>query len=97
MDNEGDVPNVRNEDVPNVPNGDVPDVPDDAAGARRVWILQRLAAAHQLQAPDVAKQFRCSLKTATRDLKSLKDGGQIEFVGARRTGHYRLKKGTKPR
>ena len=93
----GDVPNVRDDDVPNVRNGDVLDVPDDAAGTRRVWILQRLTAEYQLQAPDVAGQFKCSVKTAQRDLQALKEARIIEFVGAPRTGHYRLKKVTNPR
>jgi len=56
MDSESDVPNVRNGNVPNVRNGDVPNIPDDAAGARRVWILQRLAEGVQLKAPEVATQ-----------------------------------------
>jgi len=83
MDSESNVPGVR--------NGDVPSVPDDAAGARRVWILQRLADGGQLKAPDVATPFKCSVKTAKRDLKSLKHEGVIEFSGARRTGCYRLR------
>ena len=38
----------------------------------------------------VAEHFSCSLTTAQRDLKALKDEGKIEFVGSTRTGHYRL-------
>lgn len=77
-------------DVPNDDVRDVFDVRDDAAGARQTWILQRLADGAQLKAPSVAEQFRCSVKTAQRDLTTLKDGGKIEFVGAARTGYYRL-------
>jgi predicted HTH transcriptional regulator len=87
MDDTSDVPNVRNDDVRNVPN-----VPDDAVGMRRTWILQRLDQGHELQAPTVAKQFTCSVKTAQRDLRALKEEGVIEFVGASRTGYYRLRK-----
>jgi hypothetical protein len=90
------VRNVPNGDVPNVRNGDVPDVPDDAAETRRVWILQRLAEGHQLRAPDVVKEFRCSVKTAQRDLQALKEKEKIEFVGATRTGFYRLRKPSSP-
>ena len=38
----------------------------------------------------VVKQFKCVVKTAQRDLTALKDEGIIEFVGAPRTGYYRL-------
>lgn len=83
---ETDVPNVRDPDVRDVRN-----VLDDAAAQRRAWILQRLADGHQLQAPAVARQFKCSVKTAQRDLTALKDEGRIEFVGPPRTGFYRLR------
>lgn len=78
-------------DVPNDDVRDVFDVRDDAAGSRRAWILQELAAERRLNAPDVAKHFGCSVKTAQRDLTALKDEGKIEFVGAARTGYYRLR------
>ena len=53
---------------------------------------ERLAAGHQLKAPAVAEQFDCSIKTAQRDLTALRDEGKIEFVGAPRTGYYRLRR-----
>ena len=91
MEEDGDVRNVRDGDVRNVPNRDILDVPSDAAGAHRGWILQRLTAGHQLQAPDVAAQFKCSVKTAQRDLQALKEERKIEFVGTPRSGYYRLR------
>ena len=78
-----DVPNVRNDDGCDVPNA-------TAADSRRAWILKRLDEGHELQAPAVAKQFNCSVKTAQRDLQALKEEERIEFVGAPRTGYYRL-------
>jgi hypothetical protein len=78
-------------DVPNVDVRDVFDVRDDAAGARHAWILQELAKERRLKAPDVAEHFGCSVKTAQRDLTALKDEGKIEFVGAPRTGVYRIR------
>ncbi len=84
-----DVPNVRDGDVPDVRN---PDVPDDSPGSRRKWILQRIDEGHELQAPAVAKQFKCSKKTAQRDLKALVGEGEIEYFGPARTGHYRRPK-----
>jgi predicted DNA-binding transcriptional regulator YafY len=50
-----------------------------------------LAAERRLNARDVAKQFGCSVKTAQRDLAALRDEEKIEFVGAARTGYYRLR------
>lgn len=65
--------------------------PDDPAVGRATWILERLAEGAQLRAPDVAQHFRCSVKTAQRALKALRGEGKIEFVGASRTGYYRLR------
>jgi hypothetical protein len=81
--------------VPNVPNdrdGDVPNVRDSTPASRREWILKRLDEGHELQAPAVAKQFSCHLKTAKRDLTALVAEAKIEYVGPRRTGHYRRPK-----
>lgn len=86
---ENDVRNVRNDDVRNVRN-----VLNGAAAKRRAWILEQLAAGKHLQAPHVKKRFTCSRKTAERDLQRLKNEGRIEFVGAPRTGYYRLVEGT---
>jgi hypothetical protein len=83
---ETDVPNVHYPDVLDVPN-----VPDDAAISRRAWILQRLASGDRLQAPAVARHFKCSVKTTQRDLTALKEEGKIEFVGPPRTGYYCLR------
>jgi hypothetical protein len=82
----GDAGDVPDDDVRNV--ADVRD--DAAAAARREWILRRLAAGTRLKAPDVVKQFDCSVKTAQRDLAALKEAGKIEFVGSSRTGYYVL-------
>lgn len=77
-------------DVPNDDVRDVFDVRDDTAGGRRSWILQQLNNGVQLKAPMVAERFGCSPKTAQRDLTALKDEGLIEYVGASRTGYYRI-------
>lgn len=87
-DGTGNVSDVRN--ARNDRNDDDRDVRNTTQQDRRAWILQRLAEEHPLKAPDVVEQFKCGLKTAERDLKYLKDKGEIEFVGAPRTGNYRL-------
>jgi hypothetical protein len=84
IDDSDDVPNVRDDDVRNAF-----DVRDDAA-ERVAWILQRLKEGVRLKAPAVAEHFKCSVKTAQRDLTSLKDQEKIQYVGAPRTGYYRL-------
>ena len=83
IDDKDNVRNVRNEHVRNAHSA--------AARMRRKWILQRLDQGHQLRAPAVAKRFKCSVKTAQRDLWELREEGRIEFVGVPRTGYYRLR------
>lgn len=75
------------EDVPHDDVRDVCNVPDEAV-ARRQWILQQLAEGRELKAPMVVNQFKCSVKTAQRDLRALKDVEKIEYVGTPRTGYY---------
>ncbi|MCI0333341.1 MAG: response regulator [Planctomycetes bacterium] len=100
-DNQGqvkiDVPNQAETDVPNGSSLDDPNVLNDDAAVRRDWIIQQLVQDRKRRAPDIQQKFGCSLKTAKRDLKALKDEGRIEFVGSRRTGYYRLKDSKKPR
>lgn len=84
-----DVRNIADDDVPDV-RDTVLDVRDEAVSARRAWILERLTDGDKLQAPAVAKHFKCSAKTAQRDLTALKDDGKIKFVGSARTGYYVL-------
>ncbi len=79
--------------VGDVPNEDVPIVLNDlnhAEAKRQEWILEQLGNGVRLKAPDVARQFQCSAKTAQRALGTLKDAGLIDYVGSTRTGYYRL-------
>lgn len=85
------VPKDVPKNVSNVPN-DVPNVSDNPAQSRRGWILRRLRDGGQLQGAAVAREFKCSLKTAKRDLGQLKADGKIEFIGPPRTGFYQLSK-----
>jgi hypothetical protein len=90
MDESGGVPNVRNDHSHHVRN-----VRDRASINRRAWILRHLEGGHQLRAPAVAKHFKCSVKTAQRDLSALNQEGKIEFMGSPRTGTYRLRRPSK--
>jgi len=62
----------------------------DPISERRRLVLVALKENGGLRAPDIAKRLKCSVPTAKRDLAALKQQGAVEFVGAARTGHYRL-------
>ena len=81
--------NVRNPDTGIVRN--VRNVRDGEAQQRQMWILEQLSLGVQLKAPMVAKQFGRNVKTAQRDLDTLRADGKIEFVGDPRTGYYELR------
>jgi hypothetical protein len=86
-------------DVPDVPsrvpaNGrNVPNDPDDVPNlnARQQWVMTQGEKGTEVRASIVVKQFGCSQKTAKRDLADLREERLLRFVGATRTGHYRLK------
>ena len=68
----------------------VPVIDPDDPVSRRTWIVHQIASGRQLRAPQIAEEIGCSEKTAKRDLDSLKEEQQIEFVGAPKTGYYQL-------
>ncbi len=83
-------------DVPDVPTN-VPDVPvnvpiNEPVSERQRWLLVQLSEGQQLKPHDVTTHFGVAEKTAKRDIADLKARGLIEFVGARKTGFYRLTK-----
>lgn len=96
---QSDAPDVS-VNVPDVPVNvpvNVPDVPineavNEAANERQRWLLIQLSEGQQLKPHDVTTHFGVSEKTAKRDIADLKARGLIEFVGARKTGFYRLTK-----
>lgn len=78
----------RTDDVPvNVPIN----VPiNEPLSERQSWFIEQLSLGRPLRARDLAWHFSVTEKTARRDIADLKGRGLIEFVGARKTGHYRL-------
>jgi hypothetical protein len=72
----------------NVPiNRDDPiNLPDE----RQNWFLILLKHTRKGHAKDIAAKFRVSLKTARRDIRVLKMAGKIRFVGAKKTGSYKI-------
>jgi predicted ArsR family transcriptional regulator len=49
-----------------------------------------LSKGRKLRVPAISKGLDCSARTARRELAALKAEGLIEFVGAPKTGYYRL-------
>ena len=68
-----------------------PNVPVNVpVNERQQWILVQLAGGSNFKAADVAEHFNVTPMTAKRDIADLKKRGLIEFIGAPKTGRYRL-------
>ena len=65
---------------------------NEAINARQQWFIAQISAGRQSGWADLAQQWQVSRATARRDIAGLKARGLIEFVGARKTGFYRLTK-----
>jgi len=65
---------------------------NETVNARQQWFIAQVVAGRQSGWADLAEQWQVSRATAKRDIADLKARGLIEFVGARRTGFYRLTK-----
>lgn len=57
---------------------------------RRDSILAMFRTGQRLRTPTVAQKLGCSLTTVKREIDALKAEGRIEFVGAAKTGYYRV-------
>jgi len=73
----------------------MPDVPghtndDPGVNERQQWIVDQLHAGARLRRGDVENQFRCSAKTAKRDLAGLRERGLTALEARPAPGHYRL-------
>ena len=65
---------------------------NETVNARQQWFIAQIIAGRQSGWADLAQQWQVSRATARRDIAGLKARGLIEFVGARKTGFYRLTK-----
>ncbi|MEI8197625.1 MAG: hypothetical protein WCI73_17155, partial [Phycisphaerae bacterium] len=63
---------------------------DDGLNERQLWVLAELDRGSEVRRNDVEARFKCSTKTAKRDLVELREAGRIEWVEYPRPGHYRL-------
>ena len=71
-----------------VPERDPINVPDQAElNERQRWFLDRVAQG-RCDAREIAAAWTVSLKTARRDIATLKEVGLISYVGSRRKGRY---------
>jgi hypothetical protein len=76
-------------DPNHVPERDPINVPDQAGlNERQRWFLDRVAQG-RCDAREIAAAWTVSLKTARRDIATLKGAGLISYVGSRRKGRYR--------
>lgn len=57
---------------------------------RQEWIMSLIHKGTEVRVGMVVERFKCSPRTAKRDLAELKDKHLVRFVGSPRTGHYRL-------
>jgi hypothetical protein len=62
----------------------------DGLNARQRWFVAALEAGRDVTAPDLARRWSVSEKTARRDIATLRRRGVIEFVGSFRQGRYRM-------
>lgn len=70
-------------------NGTV-EVGSDQFNERQLWILDELRAGMKLRRSDIEARFKCSAKTAKRDLTNLREQGRIAFEMKPAPGYYRL-------
>jgi len=57
---------------------------------RQIWFVQQLQAGRSINAEDIVQHWKAGFATAKRDIISLRKNGLIEFVGAPKTGRYRM-------
>ncbi|MCL2645566.1 MAG: response regulator [Phycisphaerales bacterium] len=60
--------------------------------ARQQWILAELRSGTKIRRSDVEARFKCSDKTAQRDIGELREQGLIEYIYLPHPGHYRIAK-----
>lgn len=56
----------------------------------QVWAMSLIRKGQEVRVNMLVTQFKCSTRTAKRDLADLKELGFVRFVCSPRTGHYVL-------
>lgn len=62
-----------------------------ALNERQRWFLQQLQLGHRVSPDEIAQHWKKSVATVERDIAGLRKQNLIDFVGAPKTGHYRIK------
>ena len=88
-----ETPNEPGETI-NEANEAVNETANEAVNARQQWFIAQISAGRQPGWVELAEQWQVSRSTAQRDIAGLKARGLIEFVGAPKTGFYRIVKQT---
>ncbi|MGL4462328.1 MAG: DeoR family transcriptional regulator, partial [Planctomycetia bacterium] len=57
---------------------------------RQAWAMSLIRKGQEVRVSMLVTQFKCSTRTAKRDLADLKELGLVRFVGSPRTGSYVL-------
>ncbi len=58
---------------------------------RQQWFVEQIHAGRKMKTADIQSQWDVVEKTAKRDIAILREKELIEFTGAPKTGHYRIK------
>ncbi len=66
----------------------VPDVKE--LNERQHWFMARIASGKRCGAKEIMMIWQVSLKTARRDISSLREARLLEYVGSCRNGRYRI-------
>jgi ATP-dependent DNA helicase RecG len=83
---------VAPSEIPDVPVNVPVNVPINVpVNERQAWLLEQLSGGNDVKVAEIVKQWGVVPMTAKRDIANLKGRGIIEFVGAPKTGRYRLK------
>ena len=65
-------------------------VPIKSLNERQRWFLLLVRRRQKARAEDISDHFGVTIKTARRDIETLKGAGRIRFVGAKKTGRYEI-------
>lgn len=65
-------------------------VPLKSLNERQRWFLLLVRRRQKARAEDISDHFGVAIKTARRDIETLKSAGRIRFVGSKKTGCYEI-------
>jgi Fic family protein len=71
-------------------NVNIPSYIIEKLNKRQLWFLGLLQQNQNVKAEDIAVAWQINMRSAWRDITSLSNLGLIQFLGAKRTGKYRL-------